>query len=39
VFTLLGRTWEASFRPGEIKTFRLPADAGAAVAETNLLEQ
>ncbi|HEX7084349.1 MAG TPA: glycoside hydrolase family 38 C-terminal domain-containing protein [Gaiellaceae bacterium] len=34
----LGRTWEADFGPAEIKTFRLPADPAAPVAETNLLE-
>ena len=32
------RTIEASFRPGEIKTFRIPRDAAAPIVEVNLLE-
>ena len=35
---LVGRTLEAEFRAGEIKTFRVPRDPGAAVEETSLLE-
>jgi len=37
--SLLGRTIEAGFRPGEIKTFRIPDDATQPVAETDLLER
>ncbi|MBW7457404.1 alpha-mannosidase [Paenibacillus sepulcri] len=33
-----GRTIRASFRPSEIKTFRIPLDPEAAIVETNLLE-
>lgn len=33
------RTIAAHFRPCEIKTFRIPRDAGAAVVETNFLER
>ena len=33
-----GRVIEASFGPGEIKTFRVPRAAGQPVTETNLLE-
>jgi alpha-mannosidase len=33
-----GRTIEARFRPGEIKTFRIPRDAAAPITEVNLLE-
>jgi len=32
------RAIEADFRPGEIKTWRVPGDAAAEVAEVNLLE-
>jgi alpha-mannosidase len=32
------RTIKASFRPGEIKTFRVPNNAELPVRETNLLE-
>jgi alpha-mannosidase len=32
------RTIEARFRPGEIKTFRIPRDAAAPIVEVNLLE-
>ncbi len=32
------RTIETSFRPGEIKTFRIPRDAAATIVEVNLLE-
>jgi alpha-mannosidase len=35
---LLGRTVELAFRPGEIKTMRLPRDPAQAARETNLLE-
>jgi alpha-mannosidase len=35
---VLGRTIEADFGPAEIKTFRIPRDAEAAIVETNLLE-
>ncbi|MBA2384029.1 MAG: alpha-mannosidase [Actinobacteria bacterium] len=35
---LLDRTIEADFGPHEIKTFRVPRDPAAPVAETNLLE-
>jgi alpha-mannosidase len=34
----LGRTIEADFGPGEIKTWRVPRDAALPVVETNLLE-
>lgn len=33
-----GREFAASFRPCEIKTFRIPRDASAPVSETNMLE-
>ncbi|MCJ7738014.1 MAG: glycosyl hydrolase-related protein, partial [Anaerolineae bacterium] len=33
------RTIEADFRPGEIKTWRVPADAAAEILETDLLER
>src|SRR5882757_7984618 len=36
--TLLGRTIEAEFRPYEIKTFLVPGDPAAPVAEVDLLE-
>jgi alpha-mannosidase len=36
--TVLDRSFEAEFGAAEIKTFRVPRDAGAAVAETDLLE-
>ena len=36
--SLLGRTLEAAFRPGEIKTWRLPIDAALAVTEVDFLE-
>lgn len=36
--TVLDRSFDASFGPAEIKTFVVPRDAGAAVAETDLLE-
>ncbi len=32
------RTIRATFRPGEIKTFRVPKDGGQPIVETNLLE-
>ncbi|MDQ3937888.1 MAG: glycosyl hydrolase-related protein [Chloroflexota bacterium] len=35
---LVGREWEASFGPAEIKTFLVPRDVGRPVVETNLLE-
>jgi alpha-mannosidase len=35
---LVDRTIEAEFGPHEIKTFKVPRDPEAAVAETNLLE-
>jgi alpha-mannosidase len=35
---LVGRTIEADFGPHEIKTFKVPRDPGAAVAESSLLE-
>jgi alpha-mannosidase len=35
---LLGRTVELAFRPGEIKTVRVPRDPARPVRETNLLE-
>jgi len=35
---LFGRTFEADFGAHEIKTFRVPRDAAAPVAEVNLLE-
>jgi alpha-mannosidase len=34
-----GRAIDARFRPGEIKTFRVPRDLAAAVEETDLLER
>jgi alpha-mannosidase len=34
----LNRTIEAQFAPGEIKTWRIPADVGAPVTETDLIE-
>jgi alpha-mannosidase len=36
--TVLGRTIESAFRPGEIKTFLVPRDSAEPVVETNLLE-
>jgi alpha-mannosidase len=33
-----GRTIRADFRPGEVKTFRIPRDPGSPVVETNFLE-
>jgi alpha-mannosidase len=33
-----GRTIQADFRPGEIKTFRIPRDSASPVVETNFLE-
>jgi alpha-mannosidase len=35
---LLGRTVEADFGPGEVKTFLVPRDPGRPVVETSLLE-
>jgi alpha-mannosidase len=35
---LIGREWDATFGPAEIKTFRVPRDAGRPIVETNLLE-
>jgi len=37
-FPKWNRTIEAHFKPGEIKTFRVPAEESAPVRETNLLE-
>lgn len=34
----VGRTIEADFAPGEIKTFRVPVDAARPVVEVNLIE-
>ncbi len=34
----LGRQWRATFGPGQIKTFLVPANADQAVREVNLLE-
>jgi alpha-mannosidase len=34
----LRRDWRATFRAGEIKTFRIPDDSSARVEETNFLE-
>jgi alpha-mannosidase len=36
---LLSRAIEADFGPAEIKTFRVPLDAGAPIVETDLLER
>lgn len=35
---MLGRKWNARFGPCEIKTFRIPEDAGQEVQETNFIE-
>ena len=35
---LIGREWEATFGPAEIKTFRVPRDPARPIVETNLLE-
>ena len=36
---LLGRTYAASFAPGEVKTFRIPRDPQVPAVETDLLER
>ena len=35
----LARSWQAAFRPGQVRTFRVPRDHGAAVGETDFLER
>jgi alpha-mannosidase len=35
---ICGRTIEAAFGPGQIKTFRVPVDAARPVVETNMIE-
>ena len=36
---MLGRSWKAAIRPGEIKTFLVPDDHAAAVKETGVVER
>lgn len=35
---LIGRTWQAHFRPWEIKTYRIPFDPQTPITEVNLIE-
>ncbi len=38
-FKLFGRTWSATFKPCEIKSFLIPTDKNLPVKEVNLLEE